>query len=57
MSVIKDQILEDFYKKLSVQPTFTEHHIAELRRLLAGAAQPKAAEIGKALSEEEEVSR
>ena len=56
MSAIKDQILEDFYKKLLAQPGIVARHVAELRALLDGAKKPKAAEIAKVLVEREEGS-
>lgn len=51
MASIQDDILKEFYRRLSETEGFTEARVQQLRGLLSGSTKPKSVDLIKAFSE------
>lgn len=50
MGTIQEDILEEFFKKLTDSEEFDDERVARLRKLLAAQRKPKAASLAEVLS-------
>jgi hypothetical protein len=51
MATIQDDILEEFYKRLTKAEGFTEEKVKQVRELFSGHKKPKAIDLIKVFSE------
>jgi hypothetical protein len=57
MASIQEEILEEFYSKLSKADGFDKERVEQVRALFSGKKKPKAPDVIKALSEEAKESQ
>ncbi len=51
MASIQEEILEEFYQKLTQADGFTEAKVAQVRELFGGTKKPKAVDLIKVFAE------
>lgn len=51
MACVQDEILEEFYRRLSKAEGFTDARVQQLREIFGGTKKPKPADLIKVFSE------